>query len=66
MGLSKYRKYGSAAAKLKDAVKSGIISHAYILEGDNNVDKLGFAKSFAQALICRQVKDVDVVQNAAR
>ena len=55
MGLSKYRKYGSAAAKLKDAVNSGIVSHAYILEGDNNVDKLGFAKAFAQALICRQM-----------
>ena len=54
MGLSKYRKYGSAAAKLKDAVNSGIVSHAYILEGDNNVDKLGFAKAFAQALLCKQ------------
>ena len=55
MGLSKYRQYGSAAAKLKDAVNSGIVSHAYILEGDNNVDKLGFAKAFAQALLCKQM-----------
>lgn len=55
MGLSKYRKYGSAAAKLRDAVKSGIVSHAYIIEGDNNVDKMGFAKAFAKALICRQM-----------
>lgn len=55
MGLSKYRKYGSAAAKLRDAVKSGIVSHAYIIEGDNNVDKMGFAKAFAKAVICRQM-----------
>ena len=55
MGLSKYRKYGSAAGKLSDAIKSGIVSHAYILEGDNNIDKIGFAKAFSQALICRQM-----------
>lgn len=55
MGLSKYREYGSAAAKLADAVKSGIVSHAYIIEGNNNIDKIGFAKAFAQALICRQM-----------
>ena len=55
MGLSQYRKYGSAATKLKDAVKSGIVSHAYIIEGDNNIDKTGFAKAFCQALVCRQM-----------
>ena len=55
MGLSMYRKYGTAAAKLKDAVKSGMVSHAYIFEGDNNVDKMGFARAFCQALVCRQM-----------
>ena len=55
MGLSKYAKYGSAAAKLSSAVKSGIVSHAYICEGNNNIDKIGFAKAFSQALICRQM-----------
>ena len=52
MSLSEYGKYGSAAAKLGDAVKSGIVSHAYIIEGDNNIDKLGFARAFCQALTC--------------
>lgn len=55
MGLSKYRKYGKAAEKLKDAVNSGIVSHAYIIEGDHNIDKMGFSRAFAQALICRQM-----------
>ena len=55
MGLSVYRKYGTAAEKLKEAVKSGIVSHAYIIEGDNNIDKMGFARAFCQALICRQM-----------
>ena len=55
MGLSKYRKYGKAAEKLKDAANSGIVSHAYIIEGDHNIDKMGFSRAFAQALICRQM-----------
>ena len=55
MTLSAYGKYGSAAAKLGDAVKSGIVSHAYILEGDNNIDKMGFARAFCQALTCREL-----------
>ena len=54
MSLSEYGKYGSAAAKLGDAVKSGIVSHAYIIEGDNNIDKLGFARAFCQALTCTE------------
>lgn len=52
MTLSAYGKYGSAAAKLGDAVRSGIVSHAYIIEGDCNVDKMGFARAFCQALTC--------------
>lgn len=55
MGLSMYRKYGAAAAKLRGAVKSGMVSHAYIFEGDSNIDKVGFARAFSQALVCRQM-----------
>ena len=55
MTLSAYGRYGSAAAKLGDAIKSGIVSHAYIIEGDNNIDKLGFARAFCQALTCSEM-----------
>ena len=55
MTLSAYGKYGSAASKLGDAVRSGIVSHAYIIEGDNNIDKMGFARAFCQALTCREM-----------
>ena len=55
MTLSAYGKYGSAARKLGDAVKSGIVSHAYIIEGDSNIDKMGFARAFLQALTCREM-----------
>lgn len=54
MALSEYSKYGSAAKKLTNAIKSDMVSHAYIIEGNNNVDKLGFAKEFAKALLCRE------------
>ena len=53
MSLSAYGKYGNAAAKLGGAIRSGIVSHAYIIEGDNNVDKMGFARAFCQALTCK-------------
>lgn len=52
MGLSEYKKYGSAADKLSMAIRNNKVSHAYIIEGDNNVNKLGFAKEFAKALMC--------------
>lgn len=54
MGLSQYRKYGSAAPGLIDSIKSGMVPHAFIIEADSIIDKEGFAAAFAQALICRQ------------
>ena len=55
MTLSAYGKYGSAASKLGDAIRSGIVSHAYIIEGDSNIDKIGFARAFCQALTCSEM-----------
>lgn len=55
MTLSAYGKYGNAAARLGDAVRSGIVSHAYIIEGDSNIDKMGFARAFCQALTCKEM-----------
>lgn len=54
MGLSSYRKYGKACEKIKSQIASGMVPHAYIIEGNHNIDKEGFAKAFCQALICRQ------------
>ena len=55
MGLGEYRKYGSSAAKIKNMIESGRVPHSYIIEGDNNIDKEGFAKAFAKALMCVQM-----------
>ena len=52
MGLSDFERYGSAAEKLRAAIGSSMVSHAYLIEGDSNADKVGFAKAFAMALLC--------------
>ena len=54
MALSEYSKYGNAAAELASAVKENRVAHAYLMEGDNNVNKMGFAKEFAKALLCSE------------
>lgn len=40
--------------KLFDAIKSGRLSHAYIIEGDVLSDKYGFAKRATKAILCRE------------
>ncbi|MDD5922180.1 MAG: DNA polymerase III subunit [Eubacteriales bacterium] len=54
MGLSDYERYGSAVTKLKNAMHTGTVPHAYIFEGDHNTDKLGLSIAFAQALLCAE------------
>lgn len=54
MALSDYSRYGSAAEKLATAIRNDKVSHAYIIEGDSNIDKLAFAKEFAKALVCSE------------
>lgn len=55
MSLRDYRKYGKAAERLEAAIAAGRVAHAYLIEGDHNADKEGFAVAFAQALLCRQM-----------
>ncbi|MCH3954328.1 MAG: hypothetical protein LKK51_08485 [Eubacterium sp.] len=52
MGLSEYRKYGNAAAHLQSAIVHQMLSHAYLIEGDHTMDKMGFALALAQAALC--------------
>lgn len=53
MSLRDYKKYGNAAEQLSLAVRNGSISHAYLLEGDYDVDKTGMAKAFVKAIFCK-------------
>lgn len=54
MPLSDYEEYGALAARLGEAVRSGHVAHAYIIEGDRLSPKRDFAISFAEAIMCRQ------------
>lgn len=36
------------------AIVNGNISHAYLLEGDRSIDKLGLAENFVKAILCRE------------
>ena len=35
------------------AIANGSISHAYLLEGDRTIDKLGLAENFVKAVLCK-------------
>lgn len=52
MTLSAFKKYGNAFVILKNMITSGIVPHAFLIEGDRSTDKIGFAEAFAQALLC--------------
>ncbi len=54
MSLSEYRKYGITARRMAEAIKSGNLSHAYIFEGDATLDKAGFSKALAKAILCKE------------
>lgn len=54
MGLSAYFEFGKSVKTLSEAVRNKKIMHAYIIEGDNLTDKLGLAKNFAKALLCKE------------
>ena len=54
MPLSDYIRYGKSAERLGAAIRCGRVSHAYLIEGDRNTDKNGFAEAFASALLCRE------------
>ena len=51
-GLSAYEGCGKAVVRLEQALRAGRAAHAYLIEGDFNTDKEGFARAFAQALLC--------------
>lgn len=40
--------------RMSRAVQSRNISHAYLLEGDRTIDKLGLAENFVKAILCRE------------
>jgi len=43
-----------AAERMSRAIINRCISHAYLLEGDRSIDKLGLAEDFVKAILCKE------------
>ena len=39
----------------EEAIKTGKVSHAYLLEGDRSIDKLALAENFVKAILCGEI-----------
>ena len=58
MSLSDLKGNSKVRERLVNVVKEGTISHAYILEGEAEIDKLQLANNFVKAILCNS-KDGD-------
>lgn len=54
MSLKDIRGNRKVAERMTRAIQTRSISHAYLLEGDRTVDKLGLAENFVKAILCGQ------------
>ena len=54
MTLSKYQLNQKLIDRISSSIISGRVFHAYIIEGDALADKVGFAKEFCKAIICKE------------
>lgn len=53
MSLGDIKGNRNVVERMSRAVASGSISHAYLLEGDRTIDKLGLAENFVKAILCK-------------
>ena len=54
MSLRDFDGFGSLPERLHRVILNGNISHAYIIEGDSCIDKVGFVKNFVKAIFCQE------------
>lgn len=54
MSLDKWKSDEKLIERISKAIRSGSVSHAYIIEGDSCVDKEDFAKDFLKAVCCEK------------
>lgn len=54
MALDDYPGYSRITERLSDAVRTGRVGHAYIIEGDTGTPKADFALDFAKAILCAE------------
>ena len=53
LSLTRWKENEKLVGRIRQSICEGNISHAYLIEGDTCVDKIGFAKDFLKALSCR-------------
>lgn len=53
MSLLQFQKYGNIVQKLHSSIINNSVSHAYIFEGSEDIDKVAFVKAFFKALTCK-------------
>ena len=54
MSLRDYTEFGNLINRLQKIILNGNVSHAYIIEGDNCIDKVGFVKNFVKGILCKE------------
>ncbi len=54
MSLKNIKGNENIAARMMRSIQNQSVSHAYLLEGDRTVDKLGLAESFVKAILCKE------------
>lgn len=54
MSLKDIKGNQKVVKRMSRAVMNRSISHAYLLEGDRTIDKLGLAENFVKAILCRE------------
>lgn len=53
MSLTRWKEDKKLIERIRQSIRDGKVSHAYLVEGDTCVDKVGFAKDFLKAVSCR-------------
>ena len=50
MSLTRWKENEKLVGRIRQSICEGNISHAYLIEGDTCVDKIGFAKDFFEGV----------------
>lgn len=53
MSLTRWKEDEKLIGRIRQSIRDGKVSHAYLIEGDTCVDKVDFAKDFLKAVSCK-------------
>ncbi|MCI8609844.1 MAG: hypothetical protein HFE73_09390 [Firmicutes bacterium] len=58
MSLANWKQAEKLVQRIERSIQAGNVFHAYIIEGDTCVDKVGFAKDMIKAILCSQAPGI--------